>query len=381
MSTPSWIPRDKRQALFFALVLSFLLTVGLLAKASSGKDRHATDAPYLHLAAGYELVEQNERLVDRRYTGVVSARQHADVGFEMGGKLAKVMQDEGAVVAQGALLAAMDTELLEIEKQQLKAQIIETQARLRLSVNSLERQRSLKLSGFSSAQRLDELSTEKRSLEASMDQLQAAVASVDSRIRKSVLHAPFAGVVTRRFVDQGTVVGAGTAVLRLQQEGLMEARVGVPTKVIKDLVPDQMMSIRLNDQLLQARVLAIGADVHPVTRTIAIRLALPVGTQGVNGDLVFLEISERVSGKGFWVPSESITDGVRGMWRSYALVPDLGSEQGFETYKIEARDVEVEYANESQVFIRGALISGERIVSGGLHRFAPGQRVRVSDKG
>ena len=98
MSTPSWIPRDKRQALLFALVLSFLLTVGLLAKASSGKDRHATDAPYLHLAAGYELVEQNERLVDRRYTGVVSARQHADVGFEMGGKLAKVMQDEGAVV-------------------------------------------------------------------------------------------------------------------------------------------------------------------------------------------------------------------------------------------------------------------------------------------
>ncbi len=381
MSIHPMISRNKRPTLLLALVLASLLTLGLLAKASSGKDDELGDAPYLHLAAGYELVEQSERLVNRRYTGIVSARQHADIGFEMGGKLARVVFDEGAIVEQGALLAALDTELLSIEKQQLKAQMTETEARLRLSVNSLERQQSLKQSGFSSAQRLDELSTEKRSLEASMVQLQASVAAVESRIRKSVLHAPFAGVVTRRFVDQGTVVGAGAAVMRLQQEGLMEARVGVPVKAIDAIAPNQIMSIKLHDQLLEARVLAIGADVHPVTRTIAVRLALPAGAHGVNGDLVFLEIAERVAGKGYWVPSESITDGVRGMWRTYALVPDLGSEQGFATYKIEARDVEVEYANKSQVFIKGSLSSGEQIVSGGLHRFAPGQRVRVSDRG
>jgi len=130
-------------------------------------------------------------------------------------------------------------------------------------------------------------------------------------------------------------------------------------------------------------VLAVGADIHPVTRTVTVRLALPETFKGIDGDLIYLNVEETVTGEGYWVPVGAITDGVRGMWRAYALVPNSSESIAVagSTFKIEARDIQVEYASESHVFIKGAVEAGEIIVDGGLHRFAPGQTVLLSDKG
>jgi len=373
--------RSSRVALLSAPIL--LLLVALWAKASISAGDASEKPIYLHTAAHLTLVKKTDRQVKRRYTGVVSARQHADVGFELGGKVARVLVDEGDIVLEGALLAELDVELLNIEKRRLNAQLVETKARLNLSRNSLKRQRSLKQSGFSSAQRLDELSTEKQSLEAKLVQLEAAQSAVQSRIGKAVLKAPFSGVVTRRFADQGSVAGAGLAIVRLQQQGQMEAYVGVPVKGIEKLLPGLVMSVQLHDEIFDAVVLAIGADIHPVTRTVSVRLALPEAFKGIDGDLIYLNVEETVQGEGYWVPVGAITDGVRGMWRAYALVPNSSEAIAAttSTFKIEARDIQVEYASESHVFIKGAIEPGEIIVDGGLHRFAPGQTVLLSDKG
>ena len=373
--------RSSKLALWSTPVL--LLLVALWAKASIPAGDAGGVPIYLHAVSHLTLIKKSDRQVKRRYTGVVSARQHADVGFELGGKVARVLVDEGDVVVQGALLAELDVELLNIEKRQLNGQLTETKARLSLSQNSLLRQQSLKQSGFSSAQRLDELSTEEQSLQARLVQLEAAKSAVLSRIGKAVLRAPFSGVVTRRFADQGSVAGAGLAIVRLQQQGQMEAYVGVPVRGVEKLLPGLKMSVQLHDEVFDASVLAVGADVHPVTRTVTVRLALPLTVKGIDGDLIYLNIEETVAGEGYWVPMNAITDGVRGMWRAYALVPNSSESAvaAVSTFKIEARDIQVEYATESHVFIKGAVEPGERIVAGGLHRFAPGQTVLLSDKG
>jgi len=383
MSFPQSLYRGRFSGLPVLSAIIALLTIALLARASVNSENEP-DAPlYLHAVASEELVMQSQRAVERRYTGIVSARQHADIGFELGGKIARVLVDEGLVVEKGALLAELDVELLNIERQQLEAQIDEAQARLVLSQNSLKRQQSLKQSGFSSAQRLDELGTEERSLQATLKQLEAAVSSVDTRIEKAVLLAPFSGVVTRRFADQGSVAGAGAAIVRLQQEGSMEAHVGVPVKLIENFVPGQQQPLQLHKQLLAATVLTVGADIHPVTRTVSVRLSLPESAHGVNGDLVYLNVNEQVRDEGYWVSADAVTDGIRGLWRTYVLVPaeDKIQYEGEPTFIIQARDVQVDYADESQVYINGAVEPGEYIVSGGLHRVAPGQRVRLSGQG
>jgi hypothetical protein len=44
---------------------------------------------------------------------------------------------------------------------------------------------------------------------------------------------------------------------------------------------------------------------------------------------------------------------------------------------LETRTVTIEHAEDGKLFVSGALANGEWVVTGGLHRVAPGQTVRM----
>jgi RND family efflux transporter MFP subunit len=334
---------------------------------------------YYHSASPLRLHQQDHYLVDRKYVGKVSARQHADIGFELAGKIASINFDEGQTVKAGDVIAQQNIELLGIERLQVEAQLVEARANLKLNKSNLKRQASLELSGYASKQRFDELEAQGAGLNASISRLDASIASIDSRISKSTLLAPFAGHVTRRFIDEGVVTGPGHPVVRLQQEGVMEAHVGVPVQLLSSMKIGEAYQVIVNGEAVSSHLIAISADVNPITRTVVVRLELPQQTSagvplnGVNGSLVYMVLTESVASTGFWVPLDAITDGTRGLWTVFALTP---AEQGL--YKSEPRDVMVEYATSSEVFIRGGISDGELVVKEGLHRLAPRQLVKIN---
>lgn len=311
--------------------------------------------------------------IERRFAGQVIARQDADLGFELAGLVAGVLVNDGDRVQAGQLLAQLDTELLATEADQLRAQLADTQARQRLNQSNIERHQALQAGGYASQQRLDELHTEQQTLAAGLAALNAGLASVQSRMAKSLLRAPFDGVVARRFVDQGMVVNAGSPAFRLQQAGTMEVAVGVPVRFALQLSNDQPARVWLRGEAYEAQVLSIGADVNTVTNTVNVRLQLPPRARAFNGDLAQLSVTEAIEQPGFWLSNAAIADGLRGRWIVYVL---QAREQ--DLYQIEARDVHIHHAEGDQVYVSGALADGEQLVAAGVHRFVPGQRVALS---
>ncbi len=63
---------------------------------------------------------------------------------------------------QGQSLATLNTNLLELKKAEIEAEINQTQAQLNLNQANLKRLSALDKKGFASEQSLDELNTEKR---------------------------------------------------------------------------------------------------------------------------------------------------------------------------------------------------------------------------
>jgi len=362
------LPKSSKQYLFGGSVLLCLLLGGVLMAA----DRESEVVPpYLHRVDAFQVRGSDHYEEVRLFSGRVNARQHADLGFEQGGKLAEVLVDEGEQVERGDVLAILDSELLHIEEREQLAQLREAKAKLKLTENSLVRQISLKRSGFTSEQRIDELNTEKETLLAMIARLDAAVASVASRVRKSSLFAPFDGVVTRRFSDQGGTVTPAQAVLRLQQSGAMEAHIGIPPQQSVGLVPGSVQSVSVAGRDYTATVLAVGADLHPLTRTVMVRLGFDAAAPLVNGDLATMTLVSNVSSAGYWIPSSAMSGGVRGLWN--VLVLGVVAE---DQYRIEARSVDVLYALEESVFVSGDLREGESIVAMGIQRVVAGQLVR-----
>lgn len=354
-----------------AIVATALGTTTLLLSACGGSDASNSGQDYHHLAASLEIEAQSAYTAERRLPGVVLPSRVSELGFEIGGRITDVLVDEGHTVKPGQVLARLDTSLLESERAALEAQRSDLEARLNLNRKTLKRIESLKDRNFAADQRVDELIAERQQISASISRLSAELDGNQTRLDKSEVIAPYAGEVSRRYVDEGTVVDAGRSVLRLLEAGPMEARINVPTRFVGAFRDRTSVALTIGEQDLTGRVLAVGTDVERPTLTVPVRIEIPADS-AIAGDLVYARIDEPVEKAGFWVPVSALRDGVRGTWQAYALVPH---EQSL--YRIENRDVQVVYLGDSRAYISGALTDREVIVADGLHRLVPGQIVRT----
>ncbi len=351
--------------------LLLILFAGSLVACSTETPSDAADV-YHHLASGLIVEQVDQYEVPRQFAGLVVPSQSTDIGFELGGEVAMMQVDEGARVESGQPLALLDTRLLDAERDQLQAQQNDLRARLQLNRTNWQRQNDLKERGFAADQRLDELAAEYQSLNANLAQLDASLMANRTRLDKARLVAPFGGTISRRFVDEGAVVGAGQTVFRLLEEGMREARVGVPARLVDRLAVGDQLPVWSAGQTWQGTVLAIGSDITRATLTVPVRVALPVDANVVAGDQAYLNLAETVVDSGFWVPMTALTDGVRGLWNVYVMQPSGNGLQ-----RIEQRDVIVVYSDDERAFVRGALADSETIVAAGLQRLVPGQQVRL----
>ena len=64
----------------------------------------------------------------RTYTGTIRARHRSDLGFEIGGRITAVMFDEGDSVTAGQILATLDTDTLQAQKNATLANLDQARA-------------------------------------------------------------------------------------------------------------------------------------------------------------------------------------------------------------------------------------------------------------
>ncbi len=318
--------------------------------------------------------EQSSFTIQREFAGLVLPRQSTDVGFERAGEVVTIAVDEGDVVTAGQLVAALDTELLDTERRELEAQLDELAARVDLNASNLRRALELETKGFAAEQEIDELTAEKATLTANQARVEAALAANAERLDQSALVTPFGGTVSRRFVDGGTVVAAGAPVLRIIESGTLEARVGVPVRIHDRFERGDRVELRAAGRRYEGTILGIGNDVTRATLTVPLRIGFVGDGIAVPGDQAWIAFDDDVPNTGFWVPETALTDGLRGLWNIYTVAPTTDGESA----TIEQRDVRILYAEEGRTFVTGALADGEQIVASGLQRLVPGQQVRIN---
>jgi len=364
----------RRLASLIALGLAAVAAAWLLARPpaeaeTEPPERAAAVLPVEVRAAerqtGYEVVAV--------FAGRIVARRTSVLGFERTGRLAAVEVDDGDRIAAGQVLARLAIRGLEARRRELAAQVEETQARLVLAGLTAERRQRLHAGDALSAQARDEAVHERRALSARLEAGRAALQRADVELDRSVLRAPYPGLVVERHADEGAVVSPGQPILEVREEGVLEAHVGVSPEAAGDLVPGERRELRIGGQAVPAAVRSRVDSVEPDTRTVRIVLELLETPPGARpGALVRLSVDDRVEAEGFWLPTTALAESLRGLWSVYAVVPEAESE----AFRVERRQVDLLHAEAERVFVRGTLRDGDRVVATGIHRLVPGQRVR-----
>ena len=365
--------------LALCLQLFLLLWSGAAAAEPNGAGNDSTGSPPIEVQT-MTLHAQDRFRTQRTFSGRTVAARSSQLGFNRGGALIEVLVDTGDSVAQGSVLASLDTAALNAQERQAEADVAlaraslaAAQAQARLAKNTETRIRRLHTQGHAPRQTLDEAvlngqatDAAVRVAEAGVLRANAALQAVRVALQESRIHAPYDGTIQSREADEGTQVRAGQTVLHIVERGATEVHVGVPSRVAADLQIDAPYPILAGTTHLTARLRAILPQVASDTRSVTAVFNLAADADLPIGDVVELVFEESVETAGFWLPLSALTESDRGLWGVYVVNDDT---------RVQRRLVEVVHTEADRAFVRGTLADAERVVRTGVHRIVPGQRV------
>ncbi len=325
------------------------------------------------LAVSTLAVEMQDLYVTRtRYVGRLQPARQTSLAFERAGHVVNISVDEGTAVRAGDTIAQLDTDRLKADRKRLEARKRELEAERTLAELTLSRQSNLRKKGFSPKQSEDEATAGVARLTAAIDQVSAQVDLVDIDIRKSILTAPFDGVIGARNIDEGSVIAAGTPVVSLLEAGKPQARIGLPPEVARTLDPDSQYHITTDTGPVSARISSMRPDLQTATQTVPVLFDLNSSNGAVFRQIVTLNVETPVRKRGTWLPLTALKEGHKGLWSVLVVATQDGHS------KAHSEAVEVLHVEGEQAYVRGTLPADARVVSTGGHRVVSGQLVALT---
>ena len=160
-------------------------------------------------------------------SGTVVSQNDSKIAAEISGRLTS-LSAVGARVTQGDVIAQIDDKQLTIELREAKANLFNSQARLRFLEGEVVRKKQLFKQKLSPETELDETISERDIAQGNMAVAQARLDKTKQNLAYTQLNAPFSGIVTQRIANLGEYVENGSAIIRLVEIANSEASVFVP---------------------------------------------------------------------------------------------------------------------------------------------------------
>ncbi|HYR06107.1 MAG TPA: efflux RND transporter periplasmic adaptor subunit [Gallionella sp.] len=297
------------------------------------------------------------------YSGEIRARYETQLGFRIGGKIIERLVDAGARVNAGQALMRLDPS-------DAGLQLGSAEAQYQLAEADTKRYRELHSKGFISQSVLDAKETALKAAAA-----QAGLARNQSTY--TTLHADRAGVIAATLAEAGQVVVTGQPVLRLAPDGEREVAIAIPESQLANLKVGTAAEIALltagaGAVPLSGRLRELSPVADPVSRTYAARVTLAQASPDIAlGMTARVRFATRQKNDGLLVPLTAIFQQGK-----QAAVWIVAADR-----TISLRPVEVAAYRDDGAVITSGLAAGERIVSNGVHRLAPGEKIRIIENG
>jgi RND family efflux transporter MFP subunit len=204
---------------------------------------------------------QQDAPITVRATGTLHAQESAAISAQVMGRIEQVLVHEGDSVQAGQTLVVLDDATLRASVDQAQAAVkaaenqqAAAQAEASLADSTLGRYKQLQAEKSVSPQEMDEVA---RRAEAAASRVDAVRAQTDAakaqesgaRSMRSYarLHAPFAGVITARLADPGTMAAPGVPLLQVDSNGLLQLQATIDESAIGSIRKGMKTSIAVDD--------------------------------------------------------------------------------------------------------------------------------------
>ncbi|MDR6673217.1 efflux RND transporter periplasmic adaptor subunit [Xanthomonas sp. 1678] len=347
---------------------SCLALIGALLSSCGGADEKPDEAATASALAVTLATAQTQALARTVVvSGPVAAYEEMQLGVELSGQRVTALNvDVGEWVKQGQVLLELDHRTLDSELAQVAAALHQAQTAQELARLNYERGAKLAAERLISASSLDELRATRVDAEAQTATARARLQAAQLQRDFAELRAPADGVISKRLVQAGQVVAAGSELLRLVRDGRLEWRAELSEEQLANVAVGNTVELPYRGHAIAGRIRAVSPGVDAQTRTGTIYADLPAPgplKQGIyaEGRIVTGD------GRALMIPSAAI---VQRDGHSYVFIVDAKQQA-------QRRRVRSGQVVQGRTEIVEGLKEGERVVVKGAGFLGEGDRVRV----
>ncbi len=231
-----------------------------------------------------------------RATGTLHAHESAALSAQVMGKVEQVLVREGDAVKAGQTLVILDDATLRSSSDQADASVtaIEqqqaaAQTNADLATSTLARYKQLEAQKSVSPQEMDEVARraeaaqeQVNALKAQANAVKAQQAGARAMLGYTRIVAPFAGMVTARMVDPGSMAAPGVPLVEVDSAGTLELQATVPESIIASVRKGMKVEITvdsLNGQRFDGSVAEIVPAADPASHSFLVKIAVPGRTE------------------------------------------------------------------------------------------------------
>ena len=168
----------------------------------------------------------------RRLPGTVQAVDTSGISFEVAGNTREVNVEVGDRIEQGQVLATLDGEPFQLDVEGAEAEVGRAMAQLAAKESDFDRQSTLYEKDWVARSSFEEALAARDSFANQVSYFKSQVKLARRDLDKTVLRAPFDGVIASKLVDPFQEVARGEKVFEIYREGAMEVVVSVPETMI-----------------------------------------------------------------------------------------------------------------------------------------------------
>jgi RND family efflux transporter MFP subunit len=338
-----------------AITPPLLLLLGLGA-CRPGDDRARASA-VRSIPVTVEAAVEAEVPEHRRFSGDVMPWETLPLSFKVGGRIARLLVEEGAAVEKGQLCALLDARDYRLQAELARTQVDALQPHL-TRAEKLHREAAVPQA------KLDELQGKMEAARIQQRQARAVLSY-------SALHAPMAGIVLQRRVAVGDLVDPSRPVAVLADLRRVKIVLPVPQRDLRLFRLGMKVELGVPgvERPRSAEVHQIGYAADPRTRTFPVTLSVENADLALRAGMIVETRVQVALHRGIPLPLDAVSRDLSGSSRVLVVASGGGADRA------ESRQVQLGPVLGERVLVLGGLRARERVVVRGMVQ--PGDLVLV----
>ena len=256
-----------------ALALTGLAAAALAAGCGSGP--RAPTQPAMAPPLSSIVVQRERTPVERRLDGIIEAVNQGTVAAQTSGRVEAILYDVDDFVAAGAVIIRLRATEQRAGLLQAEAALREATAREAEVRTRYQRMAEMYDRKVVPKATLDDVAMNREAAVARLAAARAALESAKEGVAYTEVRAPYAGVVTKRFVQVGETVSPGTPLMSGISLQYLRVSVDIPQSIVEQVRRIKKGAVYVGGRRIEATRVMVFPEATSPSSTFRARLELP----------------------------------------------------------------------------------------------------------